>query len=390
MLDTPTQLASRSRGIDSLRAVFAFWVVLAHVALWAPAVQGAAAMPALIVAVMGGLVKLFQSSGETHPAVVGFIVLSGYCIHRSGLRRRANDVRAYGVRRVFRIVPVYVLGTAVGLAGFLLSSAVAPTWAAALSGTAAVTPELVAAKLFAIAPVAPPLFAPTFEGNAPLHTVMVEMWLYALYPLLLVVIARRAGERALWILLGLAWLGGVVAITLRPELQAWWHNGSALGFLLYWWIGAKLVDDRARAVLARYWAPLVGAWAVLTFVLVSGLASGPLAFEGRKLIFAAVVGLVIARVDRVDHGLLAIPATVGRAGYSLYALHAPLAYSLIIAGAAWWIVIATAILVGLVSFRVYESPWQRLGRRLARGSADSTTSKDLSLPPEAMPVRGRV
>ena len=76
MLDSPTLPASRSRGIDSLRALFALWVVLAHVAGWASAVQGAAAMPTLIVSAMGGLITLFQSSGETHPAVVGFIVLS--------------------------------------------------------------------------------------------------------------------------------------------------------------------------------------------------------------------------------------------------------------------------------------------------------------------------
>lgn len=76
----------RSNGIDVLRAALALWVVVAHLTAWALLAQGADSVPMPLAVGMAFLQKLFQAHGELHPAVVGFIVLSGYCIHRAGLR----------------------------------------------------------------------------------------------------------------------------------------------------------------------------------------------------------------------------------------------------------------------------------------------------------------
>jgi len=132
-----------------------------------------------VSAVFDFLVRLFQGHGETHPAVLAFIVLSGYCIHRSGFRRGPADHAGYGIRRFFRIYPVYLAATLFGLVVVTLALGRWPALAYELSGTKEVDLRCVAAKLAGVSAFAPSLNLCTFQGNAPLHTVMVEMWLYA-------------------------------------------------------------------------------------------------------------------------------------------------------------------------------------------------------------------
>jgi hypothetical protein len=79
-------LGLRSPSIDVLRGLLAFWVLGAHLFAWSGTLnQGSI----VLTAMFERLGQLFQSNGETHPAVLGFIVLSGYCIHRTGFRRQA-------------------------------------------------------------------------------------------------------------------------------------------------------------------------------------------------------------------------------------------------------------------------------------------------------------
>jgi len=78
-------LGFRSPGIDVARGLLALWVLCAHLFAWSSALnQG----NGVLTAIFEWLGRLFQSNGETHPAVLGFIVLSGYCIHRTGFRQR--------------------------------------------------------------------------------------------------------------------------------------------------------------------------------------------------------------------------------------------------------------------------------------------------------------
>jgi hypothetical protein len=43
-------------------------------------------------------------------------------------------------------------------------------------------------------------------------------------------------------MLGVLWLAGLAWVSANPECTDWWHNGSLVGFLGYWWIGAKFTD----------------------------------------------------------------------------------------------------------------------------------------------------
>ena len=362
MLDAAV-IVGRSRGIDSLRALFALSVLFVHAVPWATFVQGGAAVPAAATASFRFLVDQFQSSGETNPAVVGFIVLSGYCIHRNGFRRARADVAGYARRRAFRIVPVYVLGVAIGVAGFAASREIGGADAALqVSSTYEITLTLVIAKLSAIAAIVPPLYEPVFQGNGPLETVMVEMWLYLLYPVLLLLVVRRVGELPLWCLLGTVWSLCVLLVAAQPSLFGWWQNASVLGYLAYWWLGAKMIDPNVSRRIGRWWPHLFVIWITTSAALHYGAQGNILFVEARKLVFATLVGLAIARLDGFDHKILVLPAAVGRAGYSLYALHAPVVYTLLVAGIPWLIAIAITVALGVLTYLAYERPLMRLGR----------------------------
>jgi peptidoglycan/LPS O-acetylase OafA/YrhL len=71
---------------------------------------------------------------------------------------------------------------------------------------------------------------------------------------------------------------------------------------------------------------------------------------------------------------------VGRAGYSLYAFHAPLLVLTLTFGAPWWLAAATTIAMSLGIYVLYEKPLTDLGKRLAQrvGMAGSPESPPLT------------
>jgi peptidoglycan/LPS O-acetylase OafA/YrhL len=116
LVDRPS-VRDRSDSIDTLRAALALWVLTVHVAEWGPLSATGTAEP--LSWFEHWTVRLFQQHGETHPAVIAFIVLSGYCIHRGGGRRGSRWTTAgYATKRFFRIWPVYVAASIVGAVVF--------------------------------------------------------------------------------------------------------------------------------------------------------------------------------------------------------------------------------------------------------------------------------
>jgi peptidoglycan/LPS O-acetylase OafA/YrhL len=190
----------RSDGIDALRAIFALWVVLAHLIPWSVFAQGPGAVPGWIAALAHLVERVFQPIGELHPAVVAFIVLSGYCIHRAGLRAPgAGEITGYGIRRFFRIVPLYYLAIAAGLVGFLVASRHAAKPAIAMSGTETISGGCVAVKVLVLSAFWPPWYECSLLGNGPLVTVSVEIVLYILYAAAFMGLVWRGRERIVWL-----------------------------------------------------------------------------------------------------------------------------------------------------------------------------------------------
>lgn len=365
LLDLPRS-KTRSTGIDLMRTFLALWVVFAHTVPWTVRTDDAAPVGGMAQTLATLSRQIFQPAFETNPAVLAFIVLSGYCIHRNGLRREQFDVRLYAIRRFFRIVPTYIAAIGFGVALFLIISPLDNAYRD-LTSTDAISLPCLAAKAFGITAFTPTIDKCAYQGNAPLRTVAVEMWLYVLYPLVLLTMLRI--RQTTLILCGGA-IVVVVALIVSayPWMTMWWHNDSIFGYVAYWWIGAAALHPIFSKSIRRRFLLWMAALAILTALLYLGLTRNLFVVEAKKLAFAVVFATALPSLDRFQKGAK-WTEMFGRAGYSIYAFHVPVVVTLIILGAPWWLTIASAFAVGLVMYFVIERPLDRVGRWLAERRA---------------------
>lgn len=358
---------SRSDAIDGLRAVLAFHVLFTHAVLWASASVRDGWLYKALAAIEWTLRNGASVAHETHPSVLAFIVLSGYCIHRNGLRS-PEGVRSYALRRLFRIVPVFVAGVLLGVLCVLALGRLSPASVPIFAGSDGVSPLCVGAKLLGLSAFLPELHRCSFQGNAPLVTVAVEMWLYAAYPLLILLLGRRFGGPVFGGILAAALIGGFAWTASDPALREWWNNGSFLGFLAYWWLGAACA---AREMADRMWraVPATAALWLGLALWVAFAGSGAVAphwLEIKKLAFAVLAAALIARIDQRRIGVgLARLAPAGLASYSIYAVHAPILLVLLLAGVHYLAAMALAAAAGVAVHLAVERPMIALGRTQA-------------------------
>jgi peptidoglycan/LPS O-acetylase OafA/YrhL len=354
----------RSDSIDSMRAFLSIYVIFSHAYLWGPLTQSGTAAPLRWFG--HSTVSTFQAHGETNPAVVAFIVLSGYCIHRNGARRGRWDIRGYVVKRAFRIWPVYLAATVVGALLFEVAIQSHAHVTRVMSATSDLTAGCVAAKLSGIASFVPSarLYGCSYQGNAPLATVAAEIGLYVVYGMAMWLMLRAVSGWVLTAVATAAFVGCLALVLANSNLDAWWFNGSVVAFLPLWWLGALLVGEIDPRPLAFAGVGAGVGWALMTLYLRSH-RSVPVE-EARLLALGLIVGIGIRFLDhRVRH--LPRPVTlIGRAGYSIYAFHAPILILLIAMSVQWGIVVGAAVLVGVLSFYVFEGPLTQRGRELAR------------------------
>ncbi len=206
------------------------YVIFVHVVPWTTVAQGSESVALPFQWFANAMVGLFQPHLETNPAVLMFIVLSGYCIQKSWMNN--PDARSFFVRRAFRILPVFLLGISLGIVGFLFARSISPL-AELLSGTKSIDSGCVIAKTTALAALTPSFHPCSYVGNAPLLAVMVEMTLYAAFPLLLW-FGRKVTVAACAACLV---VGVIISARGSAGLFNWWQNSSFYGFLPYWWIG---------------------------------------------------------------------------------------------------------------------------------------------------------
>lgn len=271
-------------------------------------------------------------------------------------------MKPFAIRRAFRILPVFWMACGLGILMLDLSSAISPEKASALTSTDSISLVCVVAKMSAVASLLP-LFHPCdFLGNAPLLTVMVEIGLYAFYGF----VFFKGGERLVLLACAVSFIiGAAIAIisTRLPNLYNWWQNSSLLAFLPYWWIGAAICVPRVKSFVLRYPIHIISIWLALTaatlFIDPTALIS-----EIRKIVLAMIIGWLILKIDTAEIRDNQI-ALIGRAGYSVYALHAPISIYLCISGAPWWLNIALTTGCGIVSYYVFERPIDKLGRHLS-------------------------
>jgi peptidoglycan/LPS O-acetylase OafA/YrhL len=380
----PPREVGHSHGLDLLRAVFALDVLIfGHSIYWAIYAQGPDSVSATTTALWRATIWTFQSHSELHPAVLGLIVLSGFCIHREGLRP-GDAWDRFAIRRVFRILPLFWAATVIGIILFVVSSHVVLDKAQALTGTYKLSSVCFVMKVTAIASLVPFFHRCDFLGNAPLLLVMVEIGLYAFYGL---VFARGYSSRFVLAWCVASFVCGLVIAGLSsrlPPLYSWWQTSSLFAYLPYWWIGAACVDPAFRKMLNANVGKLLVFWALLT--LITNYVD-PTAFtaELRKIVLALLIAALIVKVDTIS--LKDNPGSfIGRAAYSIYAFHAPVVVLLILLGLSWWLSAAAAVTLGIVSYFALESPMNRLGQSIARRRPQAvpiSTSPLPDLPPQS-------
>jgi peptidoglycan/LPS O-acetylase OafA/YrhL len=347
----------RSDGIDVLRCVFAVYVlVFSHLVFWAPIVQGPDTVPSWLASIANFSIWLFQHQGELNPAVLGFIVLSGYCILRAGSLHPAA-VPKFLQRRAFRILPIFIVANIVGVIALILAKSTFPDYVG-LFGMPLLSPWCVAAKLSTVAALLPIAHPCSYIGNAPLLTVMVEIDLY-LFCALSVFISRKA--LIAWCIAAVA-IGVAVAISPSEWLYNWWQNSSFWAFLPIWWIGAAATSKSGSNWIKRATLPIAIAWLCMT-TLENFVDPTHLTAELRKYATALLFARLILSSE--TWSLRFRPAVlVGRAGYSIYALHAPLAILMLCAGFKWWQTAASLVVIGIASFFAVERPGIEFGKSI--------------------------
>ncbi|WP_158703147.1 acyltransferase family protein [Pseudomonas chlororaphis] len=365
---------SRSQNIDTLRLVLAVWVVITHLVPWIVAIQGSSAIPDSLIRLTRELETLFQGNGETHPAVLGFIVLSGYCIHRNGLRSHHDGLFSYAIRRFFRIYPVFLIAALFGFLMFYIASKINPGSVTSVSGTAELSLNNMLRKLLTTEVIYPLDYYPSIQGNGPLQTVAAEMWLYAVYPLALLVIGKLS-DRSWWVMVVACWAASVAINSLIPEWRGWSFNASLIGFIPYWWLGLKFTDQDFSRFMNRIVVLPAIAWLLITLFEKDLQQYGQFFAAVRQLMFALCFASLISILDKKHSAPINPLSAVGSAGYSIYAFHAPIVYVMVLCGAPWWLIGLTAVAAGVAAFHLIEKPLIAIGKRLSTSSTTLLQSR---------------
>lgn len=352
----------RSHNLDILRFTMALWVLLAHGIAWA--VQTNTIDKCNILNKLNSaLWFLFQTHGETHPAVLTFIILSGYCIHRNGFRlNREISFKSFGIRRGFRILPVYWIGIILGAALFKMSMGINSFLAKSLSGTEEIKSFFILWKIIGISNFLPSLHVSIFQGNAPLVTVMVEIWLYFLYAIIFFMVTRGITLKNIMRFFLFLWVCTLLYVTLNSSCSSWWHNGCFISFFPYWWFGVYLAEWGGEK---KFYSPKWVKIALLSIFLGS-FAKCLFLNELKKVGLAYFIGLFLLSLERKNKNYFPLLSKAGKMSYSLYALHAPLVIFLLLSGVGLFYTISLVLGVSLVCFLVIENPLLEYGKNLLK------------------------
>lgn len=292
---------ARLEGLTGLRAVAALQVVFYHFGAYA-------------FADAPSLLRGLQQTG--HAAVTLFFVLSGFVLaynYAEPLARGAVSRRRFWRARFARVYPLYALVVLVEI-GLMARSQAPP---AQIAG--ATVGDLLGAQAW--------IPSITNLGNVPGWSVSVELFFYALFPLL------AARPRRPWLAAGGFWLLAL-AMAALPSLP--WLSGGAAIFakcspparLPEFLVGVALGHGFSRA---PRWRPATASWVAAAALLAVAALSSLWATVPRYFIHALLLPAYALAIVAVAHGgvfaaLLSRPTmrALGDASYALYLLQMPL------------------------------------------------------------------
>jgi peptidoglycan/LPS O-acetylase OafA/YrhL len=247
-------------------------------------------------------------------AVAAFFVVSGVCIQLSYSQPAKPDLRAFYIRRFFRIYPPYVLVLLVFGLLFPYSQILFSRW----SDWVRLVAHLLLVHNLSV-----------YLGavSASFWTIPVETQLYLLFPVLLILVRRYSFRKALWIV-------GIIQFSLQVATALFFNLYKAPPFLIsaspfyYWWswsLGAYLVDAYLKGQPLPFQRVSPWLWFVAALVT-SGFAAHEFCFPffalGTVSIFARILTKNSAGERLSWFGQFL--RTTGIWSYSIYLIHHPL------------------------------------------------------------------
>ena len=245
-----------------------------------------------------------------------FFVVSGFCVHLSYERSKRKGFKVFFARRFFRIYPPYILAFCFFAFLFPLTR---------LKADFADNLAQFVSHFFLFHNATEHLY---FGVNGSFWSIVVEVQLYLIYPILLLIAKRFGWGKALL-------FTGIVEISLRLlgsfyYLPNFVGGGSPFYYWFSWSIGAKLADDYLNK---RPFSFIVGcpAW-IWIFLAVLAHFFHPLA--AFSFVFASLATMKVIAICITPGFHMQIPRMLGgflqKAGiisYSIYLLHQPFLYS---------------------------------------------------------------
>jgi peptidoglycan/LPS O-acetylase OafA/YrhL len=303
--------------IDRLRGLLAIGVLVGHAIDLA---QSSVANPSG---------TLFSIALATRPfygfiCVLGFIVLSGYCIARSTMKR--FSLGQYAVKRVTRVYPLLIVAVLVTalIEWVAFDSAYRPNmWTAGVD-----------VRKFIVALAGCSGFKGTFGALAPAYTVSFELMYYAIWGLAMTAVKGR-GRPALLIAAASAIVLIVLGAPMRAALGWFAAFVPPVGVALFpgWLFGAALVLFEERLTKAASLIPIWATWIVFVGIHAYCVDAFhlPFQFHTSELGFLAyctvmsglIVTMVATWLARPVPAPRAIDTWLGEMSYPLFLIHGP-------------------------------------------------------------------
>ena len=355
---------SLSEKIDLCRGLFAFLVVSAHALemAWALDPAGSRALRSWF----HDFLAYVAGTGLYY--VMGFFVLSGYCIQLSVARLGRDGIfplKTYLMARLTRILPLYYLALlATVTIEHVVAASRAPVWSNGLSRRVLLSQVLVIQN-----------FTETYGSFAPSWSITNEVVYYVMFGLLAALLARTCVRPAT--------LGMVLCIAVGAMTQLLYRSGYrsptilstgllfGLGF--NWFLGAlvavhvdRLVRIPVVCIASRYWGLLLtlsmGLWFSQRVHLEFVYLSTGIAFT---LLLVRLLVVDARSIPEAGREPDPFPTLLGLASYPTYLFHGPI---LLMIGSAikssgaapsWWsvwlvgtsVAISSGVILGYLAER---------------------------------------
>jgi peptidoglycan/LPS O-acetylase OafA/YrhL len=370
-------MLSAHEKIDICRGVFAFLVVIAHSLQVAWEIHPAA--PASLSWL--GRTALTHVAGNGIYWVMGFFVISGYCIALSVTRSIDGDqfpMMNYLIARLTRILPLYYLSLLFTVFVEWLIAPSRPTcWANGLSG------QVLLDQLFLIQNL-----TQTFGSFAPSWSITNEVFYYLFYGLIVWVALKRGLRPTTLGMIACA----VVALVMDGLHFGWTRSpivlrsGLLFGLGTIWFSGAMVADYSEELVNSR-WARRISAfWPAILACALGMLPSQQVHTQFIYVVLGIAFSLMLVRflvIDNETQATIVHPVRsrlitlLGLASYPTYLFHGPvimligsyvLRFNLFYDWRVTWLILSLAgIAVGMALGYLAERPIMSWRAGLLRG-----------------------